>query len=135
MEQVWSQTYKTKDHLEQVSSLLTVMPRRRCPELIGCELPPACAELGGRPETVSLIHCHSPSSVMPACLPPLFTVSLGGPHLICSCVSHLHAPISISSDSSTASGLCGLLGEENRKQKPANTFPTSKALISLRLPC
>lgn len=55
MEQVWSQTYKSKDHLEQVSSLLTVMPRRRCPELIGCELPPACAELGGRPETVSLI--------------------------------------------------------------------------------
>lgn len=32
MEQVWSQTYKIKDHLEQLSSLLTITPRRRCPD-------------------------------------------------------------------------------------------------------
>lgn len=89
MEKAWSQTYKIKDHLQQVSSLLTVTPRRRHLELTACVLFTACAGLESCLEIISLIHCHFPSSITPVCPSPLFRVSLVGPHWICLCVSHL----------------------------------------------
>lgn len=80
---------KSKDHREQVSSLERAMPSKRRPEMMGWELPTACAELEGSGEIIPLTHCHSPSSVTPVCLFPLFRASWVGPHLICFCASHL----------------------------------------------
>lgn len=124
---MWSQTYKIKDRREHVRSLLRVTPRRRCPGVTGWVVQSPC---GSRRQqsfhwsTVILLQGH-------ACLPLSSLHSVMGRssfHMFL-CVSftpYQHALLSISSDSSTAFGLCGILCVTTENKNQLTHFPLPK---------
>lgn len=118
-------SYKIKGHLAQV-----VCPQS-CQGDVPSRQPVSCPQpVQSEKAAQKLFHwsCHSPPSVKPVYLSRLFRVSLVGPHVICFCVSHLvryqHAPISVSFDSSTAFGLCGLSRDTTQNKNQLTHFPT-----------